>query len=69
MVISQHMSDICNAFLEEEQPVYYQNRLFWQKLYAIHPLQAASCFSGFEVQLVPAESSNSLSSTYFQNVL
>lgn len=32
------MSDICNAFLEEEQAVKYQNMLFCQKLYVIHPL-------------------------------
>jgi len=38
------MSDIHSAFVKEEQPVNYQNMLFWQKLYAIHLLQAADLF-------------------------
>lgn len=62
------MLDICNVFLEEEQPVNYENMLFWQKLCVIHLLKAPDCFLGFEVQHIPAEASHSLN-TYFQNTL
>lgn len=63
------MSYNCNAFLEQEQPVNYHNMQFWQKLYVTHPLEAAECLSGSEVQFISAKVRKSQSYTYFQNVL
>lgn len=63
------MSDNCNAFLEQEQPVNYHNMQLWQKLFVTHPLEAAECLSGSGVQFIPAKVSKSQSYTYFQSVL
>lgn len=38
MIINQHMSGVCNAFLEEEHAGDGQNTLFGQKLCVIHLL-------------------------------
>lgn len=60
------MLDNCNAFLEQEQPVNYHNMQFWQKLYVTHPLEAAECLSGSEVQFISAKVSKSQSYTFFK---
>lgn len=50
------MSDNCNAFLEQEQPVNDHNMQFWQKLYVTQLLEAAECLLGSEVQFISAKS-------------